>query len=214
LTGQQRKMIAREEWTLESLASLRETDELEVKLAAGRDGRGELPKDFWPTYSAFANGSGGYIALGVREKSGVFSIEAGIIDPGKVIAQIFDQVTNPQKASANLLSSDDVEEVGIGHKKIVVVRVPPASRRHKPIYIDGNPLTGTYRRVHEGDRRCDPEIVKRMLAEQTEDSRDDRVLKGFGVCLSTHAPRRISIASLSGAAFRGLFTKHTRLESR
>ena len=174
-------MISPDEWSLESLESLRETDELEIKAAAGRDGRGELPKDFWPTYSAFANGSGGYIALGVQEKAGEFSLPTGLQNPARVIGQIFDQVTNPQKVSANLLSSDDVEEVTIGNKKIVIVRVPPASRRHKPVYIDGNPMTGTYRRVHDGDRRCDAETVKRMLAEQTEDSRDDRVLRGFGL---------------------------------
>jgi len=174
-------MISPGEWTLETLASLRETDELEVKSAAGRDGRGELPKDFWPTYGAFANGSGGYIALGVREKAGSFTVDVGIVDPAKVTSQIFDQANNPQKVSFNLLGSEDVEEVRINHRTIVIVRVPPASRRHKPVYIDGNPLTGTYRRVHDGDRRCDVETVKRMLAEQTEDSRDDRVLKGFGL---------------------------------
>ena len=167
-------------WSLDNIASLRETDEIEVKLSAGRDGRGELPKDFWPTYSAFANGAGGYVVLGVKEKDGEFSLDRGIIDPEKVCAQIFDQVCNPQKVSANLLVNADVEIVDLSGKNVVIVRVPPASRRHKPVYIDGNPMKGTFRRVHEGDRLCDAETVKRMLAEQVEDSRDDRVLKGFG----------------------------------
>lgn len=168
-------------WTLESIAALRETDELEVKLAAGRDGRGELPKDFWPTYSSFANGAGGFIALGVREKSGAFSIDAGIMLPDKVRGQIFDQVCNPQKVSVNLLAATDVEVIDVRGKHIIVVRVPAASRQHKPVYIDGNPLTGTYRRLHDGDRLCDADTVKRMLAEQTEDSRDNRILKGYSL---------------------------------
>lgn len=36
--------------SLEDLARLAESVEIECKLAAGRDGRGKLPDDFWPTY--------------------------------------------------------------------------------------------------------------------------------------------------------------------
>lgn len=168
-------------WTLDYISNLRETDEVEAKLAAGRDGRGELPKDFWPTYSAFANSSGGYIVLGVRERAGHFSVEGGIIDTDKVRGQIFDQACNPQKVSVNLLRNEDVDVISISERNLIVVRVMQATRRHKPVFIDGNPMKGTYRRFHEGDHLCDAETVKRMLGEQTEDSRDDRVLKGFGI---------------------------------
>ena len=40
---------------LEDITRLSESVDLECKLAAGRDGKGQLPADFWPTYSAFAN---------------------------------------------------------------------------------------------------------------------------------------------------------------
>ena len=60
--------------SLEDLALLRETVELECKLAQGQNGQGELPKDFWPTYSAMANAHGGVVLLGMREKEGVFSM--------------------------------------------------------------------------------------------------------------------------------------------
>ncbi|MDY0220432.1 MAG: putative DNA binding domain-containing protein, partial [Desulfobacterium sp.] len=62
---------------------LSETVNLECKLAAGRDGRGQLPKDFWPTYSAFANTHGGIILLGIKEKQGRFSLH-GITDPQRI----------------------------------------------------------------------------------------------------------------------------------
>jgi len=42
--------------TLEDIAAtLSETLSLECKLAAGRDGKGQLPVDFWLTFSALAN---------------------------------------------------------------------------------------------------------------------------------------------------------------
>lgn len=40
---------------------------VEFKKASGRDGRGEVPKEFRPTYSAIANTEGGEIPLGVEE---------------------------------------------------------------------------------------------------------------------------------------------------
>lgn len=45
--------------TLDDLDIIRETIDLECKLAGGRDGKGALPEDFWRTYSAFANTQGG-----------------------------------------------------------------------------------------------------------------------------------------------------------
>ena len=56
--------------TLDDLQLLAETAELECKLAQGQDGKGEVPKDFWPTYSAMANAHGGVVLLGVRERAG------------------------------------------------------------------------------------------------------------------------------------------------
>ena len=51
---------------LDDLELLRETVDFECKLAAGRDGQGAVPEDFWRTYSAFANSHGGVIILGLR----------------------------------------------------------------------------------------------------------------------------------------------------
>lgn len=58
---------------LEDINNLKETHELECKLAIGHDGKGELPKDFWLTYSAFANTHGGIVllVLGLKENNGM-----------------------------------------------------------------------------------------------------------------------------------------------
>jgi len=48
-----------------------------------------------------------------------------------------------------------------------------------PVHLHGNPFGNTYRRLHDGDRRCDDETVRRLIAEQVHDSRDLRVLKDF-----------------------------------
>ncbi|HQT03080.1 MAG TPA: putative DNA binding domain-containing protein, partial [Thiotrichales bacterium] len=69
--------------TLNDLSLLSESVELECKLAQGQDGKGEIPKDFWSTYSAMANAHGGVVLLGVREKKGQFTL-AGLSNATKL----------------------------------------------------------------------------------------------------------------------------------
>jgi len=166
--------------TLDDLHSLAETVELECKLAQGPDGKGEIPKDFWPTYSAMANAHGGVVLLGVREKHGRFSI-AGLENPAKLRADLFNTLNNRAKVSVNLLSDADAEEIRIEGKSILAVRIPAATRQQRPVFLHGQPLGHTWRRLNDGDRPCSDETVKRLLAEQLEDSRDTRILDKFGL---------------------------------
>ncbi|MGH8436051.1 MAG: ATP-binding protein, partial [Pseudomonas sp.] len=164
--------------TLEDLSLLAETVELECKLAQGRDGKGELPKDFWSTYSPFANTHGGVELLGMREKGGQFSV-AGLSNIEKIRTDLFNTLNNPAKVSVNLLTDRDVMVREVAGKQILEIRIPAASRKQKPVFLNGQPLGNTYRRLHEGDRHCDEESVKRMFAEQVEDSRDERILPHY-----------------------------------
>lgn len=166
--------------SLEDLSLMRESVDLECKLAAGRDGTGAVPEDFWPTYCAFANTAGGVIVLGLREKNGHFEV-AGIQNIAKVRKELFDGLNNPQKVSVNLLSDAAVQELVLGGQTILVIEVPRANRKQRPVYRTTNPLAGhSYRRLNDGDRPIPDEEVRRMIAEQVEDSRDTRILTGYG----------------------------------
>lgn len=166
--------------TLEDISLLAEAEELECKLAAGRDGNGQIPNDLWLTYSAFANTRGGVIILGVKEVDRKFQL-VGLRNAEKMRSDIFNLLNNRQKVSANLLDGSKVQTATIDDRCILILDVPRAGRKHQPVFINGNPLTGTYRRSDEGDRLCDGEMVRRMLAEQVEDSRDNRILVGFDI---------------------------------
>jgi predicted HTH transcriptional regulator len=159
--------------SLADLEFLRESVDLECKLAVGRDGNGALPQDFWPTYSAFANTEGGVIVLGVRERQDQFFLE-GINDPSRVRRELFDCLSNRQKVSINLLLDTSVQARLIEGRFILLVEVPRATRKQRPVYLTTNPFVGhTFRRLNDGDRVVTDDDVKRMLAEQVEDSRDD-----------------------------------------
>jgi predicted HTH transcriptional regulator len=108
---------------------LRESVELEAKLALGPDGKGAIPRDFWPTYSAFANTHGGVILLGVRESRGSFSVE-GVPDIGKMRTDLFNLLNSRDKISVNLLSDEDVLEIELDGKSILQVTIPAAGRKN------------------------------------------------------------------------------------
>lgn len=164
--------------SIADIALLRESVDLECKLAGGRDGQGAVPDDFWSTYSAFANTQGGVVLFGVREKNGHFDI-AGIQNVANLRKELFDCLNNRQKLSVNLLTDTSVREIELEGKTI---EIPRATRKQRPVYLTTNPLAGhTYRRLNNGDCPVPDEGVKRMLAEQVEDSRDTRILTGFGL---------------------------------
>jgi ATP-dependent DNA helicase RecG len=161
------------------LNSIYETYDLECKAAQGKDGRGELPEDFWKTYSAMANAEGGVVFLGIQEKPvGQFQV-LGLQDVARVRKALWDLLNNRNKVSLNLLQERHVAPVQIDGKTVLRVRIPRATRHEKPVHLGGNPLTGTYIRRHEGDYAAPEEAVRRMLAERVEDARDERVLQGF-----------------------------------
>lgn len=166
--------------SIEDIVLLRETCTLECKLAAGQDGRGKIPKDFWPTYSAFANTYGGVVLLGVREKGSALEI-VGVQDIEKIRKELFNDLNNRQKISVNLLSDADVSEIDVDGKSIIRIDIPRATRSQRPVHVTPNPLSGnTYKRLNEGDISLSDEDVKRLLAEQMDDSRDNRILRNFG----------------------------------
>lgn len=96
---------------IEHIENLVESWDLEVKAAQGANGRGALPHDLWPTYSAFANSKGGYIVLGAEElPQGKFNI-LGIKDSDRVLQDFWNTVSNTNKVNVNLLQESDVKKV-------------------------------------------------------------------------------------------------------
>jgi ATP-dependent DNA helicase RecG len=165
--------------TVFDFSNLVETDELEFKAAQGQNGKGEVPKDFWETYSAFANTNGGTVLLGIQENKDYSFNVLGIKDIQKVQKTLWDLFNDKNKISVNLLSNKDVRVESVEGKNVLVITVPRATRHQRPVYIGTNPLSGTYRRNGEGDYKCDGEAVKRMIAEAQIDARDHEILEGF-----------------------------------
>ncbi|MEZ8188715.1 RNA-binding domain-containing protein [Vibrio sp. 1F279] len=163
----------------ELIAELRESSEIECKRA-----KSDLPKDFWETYSAFANTYGGTVFLGLTELEDCSFEVSGVKDTDKIKKALFARLGNPQSVSVNLLEGDGdkyVEVLNIEGKNVVKITVPKANRQQKPVYINNNPKLGTYIRHHEGDNRATDSALQRMWAERGTEPRDSLVLVDFGI---------------------------------
>ncbi len=140
------------------LHKYRENNRIEAKKATGG-----LPRSIWETYSAFANTDGGVILLGVAEsKKDKTLYPVDLPDPQRLVAQFLEMVNIPRIVNRNILSKKSVTVEEVDGKEIVVIRVPRAKPQEKPIYIGGNPLTGSYYRDGDGDFRIEEGEVKRL----------------------------------------------------
>jgi len=145
-----------------------------------KSAKGGLPGSLWHTYSAMANTDGGVIVLGVREADSEFEIH-GLDDAEKMEKDLWNTVNNRSKISANLCVNHDIRIVAVSGKEVLVVQVPRANRRQRPVFTGQNPLEGTYRRQNDGDYLCSRQEVGRMLADQAEQPADSEILDGFSL---------------------------------
>ncbi len=158
------------------LEQYRENNRIEAKKALGG-----LPKSIWETYSAFANTLGGIILLGVVEETDKSLRPIRLPDPGRLIEEFLELLNRPEKASVNILSDQDISVETVEGCQIIAITVPRAERRDRPVYIDGNPFTGTYQRNGEGDYRCSKEEVEAMFRDASRKSPDMRPLCQLGL---------------------------------
>ena len=158
-----------------NLSEYKENNRLEVKAA-----KGGLPKSVWETYSSFANTLGGLILLGVVEKDDKSLEIVGLSDADKIVDDFWDTINNQNKVNINILSSKNVEVLTTEGKDIVVITVPRAARTDKPVYINDNPMNGTFRRNgNDGDYRCTKEEVQAMMRDASVKTQDMIVLENM-----------------------------------
>lgn len=148
---------------------------LECKEAGGR-----FPRSFWETYSAFANTSGGVVILGVKENMDDKTFEVtGVSNPHEMVKVLHDTLSNRLKVNLDVLQSDSVEIVeDVSGKKVILIYVPEASEKQKPVYLNQN-NQNTYIRKGEADVRVSEDELNAMIRNSATSSFDARVMKGY-----------------------------------
>lgn len=175
---------------------------IEVKSAAGG-----LPKDMWPTVSAFSNGDGGLIILGLDESRGFAAAEG--FDPAAIREAVADGF-RPRRSgegagpvSPRPIGSVDVATVD-GHQ-VVVADVEGLPAAQKPSFVTNKGKeAGTYERVGDGDRRMStygvfllstnaeqPRVDAEPVRGATRDDLDDAQVERFITRLRRRRPRSV-----------------------
>lgn len=108
-------------------------------------------------------------------------VAVGLNNADTMIKEFWDNINNPQKASVNILINKNVKIENVDGKEIIVINVPRSVRGDCPVYIDGNPMTGTYRRNGEDDYKCSADEIRAMLRDASAQSQDMLVLEDTGL---------------------------------
>ena len=108
--------------------------------------KGGTPHSLWETYSAMANTNGGTIVLGIGQHGDTFAVD-GLEKVRKTKREFLDAINNRGKVSTNLLGGDSLAVWEVRERQVLVVQVPRANRRQRPVYVGQNPLEGTYRPI-------------------------------------------------------------------
>lgn len=151
-------------------------NETESSYLEFKEAKTDLPKDFWETYSSFANTSGGLVILGIKEKP--FEI-IGIRNPNKLIKDLFNLSASTNKVNLNLLSSNSVKQHIINDKTIISIYIPEAPINKKPVFFNQN-IINTFIRRNEGDYRATTEELKRFIRNSSDDN-DNELLSNYTI---------------------------------
>lgn len=141
---------------------------LEVKAALGG-----LPKSLVETLSAFANGSGGTVLLGIAEGanfSPVVDFDAPAIREAAAQA-LAEKLTPPLRVPVEIEAFED--------GRVVRIDVEPLDPADKPCFVTTKgEYYGSYIRGGEGDRRLSRYEVTQLLANRTQPVDDREIVQG------------------------------------
>lgn len=104
----------------------------------------------------------------------------GIPNIKKVRTEFSNLLNDPGKVSRNILSENDVVEIDVDNARIMVIRVPEADYRQKPIYLNKN-RERSCKRTFEGDYLLTDEDIAMMVRDSMTEASDFSLMEHCGM---------------------------------
>lgn len=153
---------------LDKLVALLRTSRTDLADVEVKAANGGTPKSLRPTLSAFSNGHGGVVLLGLDESNGfepVPDIDIRRLQD-RVAGICADDLEPPVRADIDVQLSQGMP--------VLVVTVPELDPRHKPCFVkEQGEYRGSYLRGGDGDRRMTEHEIHLLHANRGQ-PRDDR----------------------------------------
>lgn len=141
------------------------TDQQRVEIKSG------VGKDIRDTLSAFSNGSGGTIIIGLSEADGFTTVER--FDATRARDQVVSRCAELTPAVRPLTQLVPFED-----GTVVTVEIPEIEPRFKPCYVTDQGLyNGSYVRSGDGDHRLTRYEIDRLLEEHTQPKWDEEAVE-------------------------------------
>ena len=145
-----------------------DTQDIEVKESVQR-----LPASMAETVSAFANGPGGTIVLGLSEKNGF------VVAPGFRAKPTADALATICSDKLTPPIRPEIDIVEFEGTNLVVARIHELPPREKPCFItERGVYQGSFVRVSDGDRKLTTYEIDRLLEERSQPTFDLDVVPG------------------------------------
>ncbi|MBM6908686.1 ATP-binding protein [Collinsella intestinalis] len=158
-----------ERWLADAVSTMRQigSDRQTVEV---KEAKGGLPKSILETLSAFSNGSGGDIILGLSECRGFTLVEGfDARSTADALAHACELLTPPVRPR--------IEMVPFEGGTVVCARVDEMHPRDKPCYVTArNRYDGAFVRTSDGDRHLTGYEIDRLMEEHRQPLHDDEIV--------------------------------------
>lgn len=158
-----------EQWLAKTVSSMRQIGN-DTQLCEVKEARKKLPESIAETLSAFSNGSGGYIILGLSERNGFATVP-------DFDARAMQDALSHECEKLSPVVRPEIAVFPFEGSQVVCAKVAEMHPRDKPCYVTAqNRYNGSYIRTGDGDRHLSPYEIERLLEEHRQPTYDDEIV--------------------------------------
>ena len=125
----------------------------------------------------------GDIILGIKDNKRAKNpnkrfIIQGIANAAKQKEDFWNTI-NDNKVNVNILVDENVYAVSDGDNTLLVIHVPRADYKLKPVYVGESPYKGTFKRNNEGDYHATEHEARALIRDKNPDGNDSLILEHY-----------------------------------